>query len=231
MMDYTPKRIVYFKYCGEVNTTAVLQLALERAKEIDIGKLVIASETGRSALKALEIFKGTDIELVVVTHYPATTIGPRGRIPIGLKRPEYTERLKFLLAHGVKLVQGTRPLAPPSRSIKWDDPTPEGMVDKTLELFGAGTKIAIEVSLMATDAGEIEEGEEVISCAGTYKGLDTALVVQATFCMNFFKELEVKEVIAKPRSRVKKLPEYKFENWKGDLEIYYQRTGLLEESG
>lgn len=230
-MEYTLKRIAYFKYCGEVNTTAVLELALERAQEINIRKLVIASETGRSALKALEIFKSADIKLVVVTHYPATTIGPRGRIPIGLKRPEYTQRLKFLLAHGVKLVQGTRPLAPPSRSINWDAPTPEGIVDKTLELFGAGTKIAIEICLMATDAGEIEEGEEVISCAGTYKGLDTALVVRGTFSMNFFKDFEVREVIAKPRSRVKKLPEFDFEMWRGDLEQYYQITGLIEEFG
>jgi hypothetical protein len=228
-MDYIPRKIAYFHYCGEVNTETLLQLALERVKEMDIKKVVIASETGRSALKALEVFKGIDISIVVVTRYPATTIGPKVRIPIGLKRPEYAERLKFLLAHGVMLVQGTRPLAPPSRSIKWDDPTPEGMVDRTLELFGAGTKIAIEASLMAADAGEIEEGEEVISCAGTYKGLDTALVVRAALSMNFFKDFEVQEIIAKPHSRVKRLPEYDYENWKGDLEQYYQGLRLVEE--
>jgi len=64
-------------------------------------------------------------------------------------------------------------------------PTPETLVDRTFELFGAGTKIAIEVAIMATDAGFISEGEEIISCAGTYKGLDTALIVRTAYSMNF----------------------------------------------
>jgi hypothetical protein len=67
----------------------------------------------------------------------------------------------------------------------------------------------------------VSEGEEIISCAGTYKGLDTALVVRATYSMNFFRDFEVSEIIARPRCRVKKLPEYRNENWKGDLNQYY----------
>jgi len=76
---------------------------------------------------------------------------------------------------------------------------------------------------MATDAGEVNEGEEVISCAGTYKGLDTALVVKTAYSINFFKKFEVREIIAKPLSRVKELPEYKSENWKDDIESYYMQ--------
>lgn len=121
----------------------------------------------------------------------------------------------------MKVVQGTRPFAPPSRSINWDYLTPEGVVDKTLEIFGAGTKIAIEVAIMATDAGEVDDGEEIVSCAGTYKGLDTALVVKTTYSMNFFREFEVKQIVAKPVRRVKRLPEYEHENWKGDIDKYY----------
>lgn len=186
-----------------------------------MNKVVIASETGRSAIKALNVFSGTNIKMIVVTHFPATTWGPKGKIPIGLKRKEYAENLKKLEESGVKIVQSTRPFAPPSRSIDWNFPTPEGIVDKTLEIFGAGTKIAIEVAIMATDAGELNEGEEVVSCAGTYKGLDTALTVKTAYSANFFKEFEVEEIIAKPICRVKKLPEYKFEKWKGNLDEYY----------
>ena len=126
---------------------------------------------------------------------------------------------------GCRIVQGTRPLAPPSRSIGWDYPTPEGVIDKTLEIFGAGTKIAIEAAVMATDSGEVDEGEEIVSCAGTYKGLDTALLVKTAYSMNFFKKFEVREVIAKPLCRVKKLPEFECENWKGNLEDYYMQLG------
>jgi len=220
-MNDATREITYFRYCGEVNTEKVLHGAKKRCEELGIDEIVIASETGRSALKAVDAFRGTKTKIIVVTHYPATTWGPKGDIPIGLMREEYSETRKKLLENGVKIVQGSRPFAPPSRSIKWEFPTPEGILDKTLEIFGAGTKIAIEVAVMATDAGEVNEGEEVVSCAGTYKGLDTALVVRTAYSMNFFKDFEVREIIVKPRYRVRELPEYKYENWKGDLDKYY----------
>ncbi len=156
-----------------------------------------------------------------MTHYPAKTQGPRGDIPIGLGRPEYADTQRRLLEEGARIVQGTRPFAPPTRSIDWNFPTPEAVVDKTLEVFGAGTKIAVEAAVMVTDAGEVAEGEEVVVCAGTFKGLDTALVVRTAHSMNFFKDFEVREVVAKPLCRVRRLPEFKFENWEGDLDKYY----------
>lgn len=223
-MSEFERKTLYFRYCGEVNTERVLQAARTRCEESNINKVVIASETGKSAIKALQIFNGTKIQIIVVTHYPAETWGPKGNIPIGLKRKEYAEKLKRLVESGCKIVQSTRPFAPPSRFISWEHPTPEGIIDKTLEIFGAGTKIAIEAAVMATDAGEVGEGEEIVSCAGTYKGLDTALIVKTAYSMNFFKDFEVKEILVKPLYRVKKLPEFKYENWKGDLEGYYSRS-------
>jgi len=211
---------MYFRYCGEINTEKVLHMVKRRCKETGINKVVIASETGRSALKALDVL-GKKSKIIVVTHFPAATWGPKGKIPIGLKRKEYKETLKKLTENGVKIVQATRPLAPPSRYIGWNYPTPEGVIDKTLELFGAGTKIAVEVVVMATDAGEVDEGEELVSCAGTFKGLDTALIVRTAYSMNFFKEFEVREIVAKPVCRVKKLPEHKYRDWKGELNEYY----------
>jgi hypothetical protein len=156
------RKIIYFQYCGEVNTDKVLHAAKIRCEESGINKVIIASETGRSALKALNIFSGTKIKLIVVTHYPAKTWGPKGDILIGLKRKEYAETLKRLEENGVKIVQGTLPLAPPSRWINWDFPTPESIIDKTLEIFGAGVKIAIEAAIMATDAGEVDPEAEVV---------------------------------------------------------------------
>ncbi|MEM1984696.1 MAG: pyruvate kinase alpha/beta domain-containing protein [Candidatus Korarchaeum sp.] len=215
------RKVTYFEYCGEVNTEKVLFLAKLLCENSNISKIVIASETGRSAVRALDIFRGTNVKIIVVTHYPAETWGPRGNIPIGLKRNEYLKNLKKLEEYGCRIVQGTRPFAPPSRSIYWEHPTPEGIIDRVLEIFGAGTKIAIEAAIMATDAGEVDEGEEIVSCAGTYKGLDTALVVKTAYSMNFFKDFEVKEIIAKPLCRVKELPEYEYEKWKGDIDSYY----------
>lgn len=221
MKESYEREVTYFKHCGEANTETVLQAVRSRCEEARLSKVVIASETGRSAMKAIDIFKGASIEVIVVTHYPAVTSGPKGKILIGIKRKEYTERLKMLKEAKVKIVQGTVPFAPPSRSLSWNYPTPEGIVDKTLEIFGAGTKVAVEAAIMATDAGEINEGEEVICCGGTFKGLDTALVVKAAYSINFFKEFEVKEIVAKPACRVKILPGHKYENWKGNIDQYY----------
>jgi len=218
------RKVTYFRYCGEANTEKVLQAVRSRCVRASTSKIVIASETGRSAVKALNMFKGTKIQIVTVTHYPATTWGPKGNIPIGLKRKEYAENLRKLEENGAKIVQGTRPFVPPSRCIGWDYPTPEAIIDKTLEIFGAGTKIAIEAAIIATDAGEVNEGEEIVSCAGTYKGLDTALVVKTAHSGTFFREFEVREIIAKPICRVKKLPEYKYKNWKGNIDEYYVQS-------
>lgn len=221
-MDFIERKIYYFKYCGEANTRKVLEIIKLRCVELGPKTLIMASETGKSAIEALNTFKGTDIKMIVVTHYPAKTWGPKGDIPIGLKRKEYAANLRKLEASGVRVVQGTRPFVPPSRALNWNL-TLEAILDKTLELFGAGTKIAIEAAVMATDAGEVEEGEEVVSCAGTFKGLDTALIVKTAYSMNFFKKFEVREIIAKPICRVKEFPEYKYENWKGDLDKYYEQ--------
>lgn len=216
------REVTYFEYAGETNTDRLLDLAIARAGEMGC-RLVIASETGRSAVRALDRMKKS-LPLVVVTHYPSRTWGPNGDIPIGLQRDEYGAYRRRLEEAGATIVQGTRPFAPPSRAIQWDHPTPEGIIDKTLTLFGAGMKIAIEAVLMATDAGALVPGEEVVSCAGTFKGLDTAIVVRAAHTDAFFRELDILEIVAKPRTRVKTLPEYESPVWRGDLSQYYRPT-------
>ena len=216
------KPIFYFQYRGEVNTRKALELACERAVKLNIDRMVVASETGRSALRALEVLEGTKISLIVVTHYPGRTWGPKGDIPIGLMRPEYVRVKRFLEKHGAVIVQGTRPFGGIGRSLNWDAPVPTTFVDKALELFGAGTKIAIEASLMATDAGALDPGQELVTLAGTYKGLDTALIVRTSYSGSFFTDFEVLEVICRPRHPGRRLPEYEQEGWKGNLDQYYR---------
>jgi hypothetical protein len=73
----------------------------------------------------------------------------------------------------------------------------------------------------ATDAGEVSENELVVSCAGTSKGLDNALVVKTAYSIILFQNLEVGETMAKPLCRVTKLPQCEFPGWKGNLDSYY----------
>ena len=212
----------YFRYRGEVNTRKVLELARDRALGLDIKNMVVASETGRSALKALGVLKGSGVKLIVVTHFPGETPGPKGNIPIGLARPEYARVKQFLQKQDVTVVQGTRPFGGIGRALRWNAPVPATFVDKALELFGSGTKIAIEAALMATDAGVLSPGEEVVTLGGSYKGLDTALAVRTSYSGSLFSRFEVLDVIAKPHHPGTRLPEYEQEGWKGDLDQYYE---------
>lgn len=225
---FTISDILYSKYKGEVNTDIILGKAIERAVEKSIENIVVASETGRSALRALKLVKERGLNLIVVTHYPSKTWGPRGVIPIGIK-----ENIKrFLIDNGVKIVQGTRPLVGFGRSLPsaWDAPTPNTYIDHLLGggVFGQGVKIAIEAAVMATDAGYLSPGMEVISLGGTYKGLDTALIVKTCHSHEFLEGFEVLEFIGKPRHPRVRHPEYEDDSWRGDLDQYYHDIAIDE---
>ncbi len=62
--------------------------------------------------------------------------------------------------------------------------------------WGKGTKVAVEITLMAADAGLIPAQQDV-ACGGTGRGLDTALVIKPALQALF--DLEVLEFICKPR--------------------------------
>jgi hypothetical protein len=67
----------------------------------------------------------------------------------------------------------------------------------TLRTFGQGTKVAIEMALMAADAGLVRTDEDVISIGGTESGADTALVIKPANSSRVF-EMKVREIICKP---------------------------------
>lgn len=59
-------------------------------------------------------------------------------------------------------------------------------------------KVAVEITLMAADAGLIRTDQEAIAIAGTGKGADTALVLKPANAQTFF-DLEIREILCKPR--------------------------------
>jgi hypothetical protein len=66
-----------------------------------------------------------------------------------------------------------------------------------LRCFCQGVKVCFEIVMMATDAGLLSKGEKVIAIAGSGRGSDTALVMQASSSQNM-KKLRVNEIICKP---------------------------------
>jgi len=67
----------------------------------------------------------------------------------------------------------------------------------TLRIFGQGTKVAVEIAMMASDAGLVRAGEDVISIGGTAEGADTALLLKPATSAHCL-DLRVREVICKP---------------------------------
>jgi hypothetical protein len=74
----------------------------------------------------------------------------------------------------------------------------EEIIAYTLRVFGEGTKVAVEIALMAADAGLIPTSEPCISVGGTGSGADTAVLLQPAHAQNFF-DLRIMEILAKPR--------------------------------
>ena len=76
---------------------------------------------------------------------------------------------------------------------------PNRVVRETLYRFCQGMKVAVEVALMAADADVLDMEREIIAVAGTSEGADTALVLKPAYPRKF-RELEIREILAKPRS-------------------------------
>ena len=66
-----------------------------------------------------------------------------------------------------------------------------------LRTFCEGIKVCVEITLMACDAGLVQEGEKVIAVAGTAAGADTAIVATAAPSTRL-ANLRVHEIICKP---------------------------------
>ncbi len=181
---------VYFEREGEINTENVLKLAKKRADELGIKSILVASTSGKTGVRASEVFKG--FNLVVVSH----STGFSGKNIQEMKE----EHRKIIEQNGGKILTATHAFGGIGRAVRRKLKTYEleEIIAYTLRTFGEGTKVAIEISLMAADSGLIRTDKEVISIAGTDSGADTALVILPTNTQDFF-DLKVLEIICKPR--------------------------------
>jgi len=189
-MSVVERKVTYFNEAGKHNTDALLRIVKEYVEKEGIRNVVVASTTGETGAKASKIFKGCNI--VIVTH----CFGFREPGKIELK----DEYRREILANGTKIFTGVHALSSVERAIRKDFGTiqPFELIANTLRLIGEGTKVCVEITLMAADAGLIPVDKDVIAIAGTGRGADTALRIQPANSGRFF-DLKIKEVIAKPR--------------------------------
>ncbi len=215
------KNIFYFNVCGQINTEKSLELAIQRARELKIKKLVVASETGLSALKAVDMLRGSGIRLIVVTSAAGTKVEKTviGDLKISIPDENIWNRLEKA---GAKILRATDPLYNIGAVLEHRGVLTLGALFRLyMRMVSSGTAVCVGVTLMATDNGALKEGEEVVTIAGSWVGLDTAIVVRAANAVNLFKRggMEIREIICKPRNPTYSWP-INQKDWVGDLAPY-----------
>lgn len=198
--------ILYFEESKPENMDLVLNLVKEKTKEKNIKYVVVASTRGETGVKATEVFKGSGVQVVVVTHQ----IGPAGPELL----PENEDKIK---SNGGKIVTCTHAFGGVNSSLRRTPPSEPGkprpdpywpayvpstgdLIANILRLFSQGMKVCFEIVVMATDAGAIPVGENVIAVGGQGRWADTAIIIKSANTTSFF-DLDVGEILAKTISK------------------------------
>ncbi|HEX2966603.1 MAG TPA: pyruvate kinase alpha/beta domain-containing protein [Syntrophorhabdaceae bacterium] len=181
-------KITYFENTGNENTDAVFEMVQERLNAGGVNKIVIASTTGATARKAVEFFKESGAKLIFVPHQfdfiREVNPFPPDLVQV-LRNAGHEVYFGTMLFHTESFYESNTPI----------------LMANLLRCFSQGVKVCFEIVLMTTDAGILTKGEKVIAIAGTGRGADTALVMQASSSRNL-KKLKVNEILCKPFNSV-----------------------------
>jgi hypothetical protein len=179
---------MYFAQPGPENTEATVAAAIQTTRERGIKYIVVASNEGVTA----ERFVDCGAQVVCVTH------------PNGFREPGHQEmspeKRHELQSKGVSVYTGSLLFGGAERGVnrRFQGAYPASIIANTLKMLGQGTKVAVEIAVMALDAGLIPYGEDVIAVAGTKRGADTAIIVRPAHA-SYIMDTWVSEIICKPR--------------------------------
>jgi len=188
-MSFVEEKTVYFAKAGEQNTDALLEAVKKYVEKEDVKDIVVASTTGRTGARVAEMFRSYNV--VVVAHHFGSKEPGKSEL-----QDEYKRRI---LATGAKVFIGTHALSSAERAIRKNFGTiqPLELIANVLRRMGEGTKVCVEISLMAADAGLIPADKDIIAIGGTSRGADTALRIHPANAAKFF-DLKIRQIIAKP---------------------------------
>jgi hypothetical protein len=182
-------RTRYFEQRGKGCTTETLRAARERAAQLGVRSVVVASTHGGTALEAADVFEGTGIGVIAVSLSAAFDSEGWTMTP--------SERAS-LEARGIRVLTSLHSLADGIAEGFLGENTPGNIVANTLRWFSQGMKVAVETAIMAVEAGLVSAGSEIVAVAGTNDGADTAIVIRPSFARTV-KDLRVCEILCKPR--------------------------------
>ena len=180
---------------GAGQTSQTLEVAVKAALLRSISHLVVATNTGATAMMLMDHLATEDregrIQVVAVTHSSGFAVPGENEMT--------AEMRANLTSRGCLLVTAAHALSGAERSLsrKFNGIYPLEMIAQTLRLFGQGTKVALEISLMAMDNGALPYQKPVIAIGGTGHGADTAVLLTPGYSANFL-DSRIHVILCKP---------------------------------
>nr|WP_092073261.1 pyruvate kinase alpha/beta domain-containing protein [Dendrosporobacter quercicolus]NSL49958.1 hypothetical protein [Dendrosporobacter quercicolus DSM 1736]SDM56215.1 hypothetical protein SAMN04488502_105227 [Dendrosporobacter quercicolus] len=178
---------MYWEKSGPENTAATIEAAVKTARERGIDYVVVASNSGATALK----LAGKAPKLVCVTY--AHGFGQPGGVSL------LPENRSALEQQSVAILSTTHVLSGAERGLsrKFGGIYPVEVIAASLRMLGQGVKVCVEIAVMALDAGFIPYGKPVIAVAGTGNGADTAVIIRPAHAAAILDTF-IAEIICKP---------------------------------
>jgi hypothetical protein len=160
------RTVEYFESSGAQNTDKTLELARQYAQQNGVKTLVMACTRGYTSGRAMELCPGLNL------------------IAVGIGRDRFPEKEieRFQSVGSVVF----------SREIESEYPSD---MQTAFRRFGQGTKVAVQVVVLAVRAGLVDEGETVIGIGGSSHGADTAMVIKASWG---YPDVHISEILCKP---------------------------------
>lgn len=181
---FMKKEITYYESTKQDHTLETFALVEQKIAETGVNKIILASTTGRTALKAMEYFADKHISLIIIPHQygfsSETNLFPSDTVKT-LRENGHEVHFGTMLFHTEKLYGSNV----------------STIIADFLRCFSEGVKVCYEITLMAADGGLVKSGESVIAIAGTGANSDTALLLQASTTRNI-RALRINEIICKP---------------------------------
>lgn len=183
-------RTVYFEEAGRGNTGETLRLSKERADELGIRNVVVASSSGETGVEASRLFRGYN--LVVVTSVAGY------REPNEIRMREANR--EAIEANGGVVLTSAHAFGGLGRAVhgRFGAIQIDEVAAHVLRLFSEGVKVGCEIACMAVDAGLFRADEDAMAIGGEGSGADSAIVVRPSNTHTLF-DVRIREIVCKPR--------------------------------
>ena len=184
---------MYFDAPGKINTGETLRIAVEEAKKRGISHIVAASNSGKTAeaLAAEVENQGYRGRIVCVTHV-------NGFQNPGENELSETNRRR-LESLGILVYTASHVLSGAERALsgRFQGVYPVEIIAHTLRMLGQGTKVCVEIAVMALDGGLVPYGKPLIAVGGSGTGADTAALLTPAHASGILAT-RIHEILCKP---------------------------------